>query len=321
VSVVCAPASLKGVLSAEEAARSLAQGVEAAGGDAVELPVADGGEGTAAVLFGALGGDWHEASVHDPLGRPIVARFLVLPDRTAVVEVAEAAGLGLLRREERSPLRATTHGFGELLLAALATEPNALLVGLGGSATVDGGRGMREVVGSSLDDMQIDVACDVTSPLLGPTGAAAVYGPQKGATPEDVIRLEELLADDDELRPYAELAGAGAAGGLGAAFAALGGTLRSGAELVLETLSFRRRVAGSALVVTGEGKVDATTLLGKAPGAVVAQAREAAVPAVLFGGLVEPGVTVDARLVALSGVPSRAARDLVELGRTLAALS
>jgi glycerate kinase len=304
--IVCAPASLKGVLSATEAAAALAEG---SGG--VALPVADGGEGTADVLHATLGGEWREADAEDPLGRPIRARWLLLPDRTAVVETAAATGLPLLAPEERDPLRATTRGLGLLLRAVLAERPRELLVTLGGSATVDGGAGMRSVV-SELP-LPVRIACDVRNPLLGERGAARAYGPQKGASAEDVDVLEQRLEDDDALRPYAELPGAGAAGGLGAAFASLGGELVPGAPLVLETIGFRERIRDASLVITGEGSVDATTAEGKAPAEVARVSAEQGVRVVVFGGLVAeplPGFET----IALSGDPLRARRDLVELG-------
>src|SRR5437868_299599 len=228
VNALASPASLKGVLSALQAAEALAEGFDGARLNAEVLPVADGGEGTGEVLQWALGGEWRSASVSDPLGRPLDARWLVLPDGTAVVESAAALGLPLLAPGERDPLRATSHGFGELLLAALEARPAELLVGLGGVATVDGGAGMRDVVGERLRDVRVAVACDVRNPLLGPDGAARVFGPQKGAGPDAVEELERRLASLAELQPYAELPGAGAAGGLGAALAALGGELLPG---------------------------------------------------------------------------------------------
>src|SRR5205085_2723149 len=201
------------------------------------------------------------------------ARWLVLPDGTAVVESAAALGLPLLAPGERDPLRATSHGFGELLLAALEARPAELLVGLGGVATVDGGAGMRDVVGERLRDVRVAVACDVRNPLLGPDGAARVFGPQKGAGPDAVEELERRLASLAELQPYAELPGAGAAGGLGAALAALGGELLPGARVVLRRIGFLERARRAELVVTGEGTVDRTTFAGKAPGEVVAVCR------------------------------------------------
>ncbi len=312
--IVCAPASLKGVLSAAAAAAALAAGVREAGGEADELPIADGGEGTAAALHSALGGDWHEADAEDPLGRAIRARWLLLPDGTAVVESSAAAGLPLLAQEERDPLRATTHGLGLLLQAVLRERPDSLLVTLGGVATVDGGAGMRRVVGAL--PLPTRVACDVRNPLLGERGAARAYGPQKGATPAAVDELERRLAAEEALRPYADLPGAGAAGGLGAAFASLGAELVPGAPLVLETVRFRERIRGAALVVTGEGSVDATTAEGKAPAEAARIAAEAGVRSILFGGtVVEPLPGVEC--VALSGNPARARDDLLALGRRL----
>lgn len=310
--VACAPASLKGVLGAVDAAAALAEGVREAHGDPLELPVADGGEGTAAVLQAALGGEWREADAEDPLGRPLRARWLLLPDGTAVVETAAAVGLPLLKPSERDPLRASTRGLGLLLRAVLAARPQALLVGLGGSATVDGGAGMR----SLLDGVPVPtrVACDVRTRLLD---APRLFGPQKGASADDIVELERRLAADQELRPYAGLDGSGAAGGLGAAFAALGAELVPGARLVLETVRFRERIADADLVVTGEGTVDATTAEGKAPAEVVRAAAEHNIRCVVFGGRVEQAPAGIAA-VALSGEPTRARDDLVALGRSLA---
>ena len=306
------------MLGAGEAAAALARGLErVAGVEAETLPVADGGEGTAAVLHSVLGGSWRAASVADPLGRRVEARYLLLPDGTAVVEAAAALGLPLLEPGERDPLRASSRGLGELVLAALGGGAPELLVCLGGVATVDGGAGLLEVVGGRLRGVGVRVACDVRNPLLGPRGAARAFGPQKGAGPREVEELERQLAAMTELAPYAELPGAGAAGGLGAALASLGATLVPGAELVLEALRFRQRIGGAALVVTGEGRVDATTGEGKAPWAVAEACRAAGVRCVVFGGVVDaalPGVET----VALSGDPGRAVVDLEELGQRLA---
>src|SRR4051794_621030 len=182
---LASPASLKGVLSAVEAAAALASGMRSVGGVEVdEVPVADGGEGTAETLQRSLGGAWRTAVVGDAFGRPVEARFLLLPDGTAVVESAEAVGITRLRAEELDPLRASSAGLGELLLAVLATRPKALLVYVGGTATVDGGAGLRRVVGTALRGVPVRVACDVRNPLLGERGAARVFGPPEGATPE-----------------------------------------------------------------------------------------------------------------------------------------
>ena len=307
------PASLKGVLSARSAAAALARGVRAAGGEAVELPIADGGEGTADALHAALGGTWNDAVVSDPLGRPHPARWLTLPDGRAVVEAAAAIGLPLLTAAERDPLVASSRGLGELVLAALRESPSALLVGLGGSATVDGGAGLRQVLRAL--PVPATVLCDVRTTLAD---SARLFGPQKGATAEVVALLERRFAAMEELVPYAGLAGAGAAGGLGAAFAALGAELVEGAPTVLDLLGFDARLRETDLVVTGEGQVDRTTAEGKAPGVVAARCAAAGIRCVVFGGRVlEP--VAGAETVSLSGDRDRAEADLEELGRSLAA--
>ena len=306
------PASLKGVLSARAAAAALGRGVREAGAEASELPVADGGEGTCEALAAALGGEWRDAVVSDPLGRPVPAHWLVLPDRRAVVEAAAAIGLPLLSRGERDPLRASSRGLGELLLAALAESPTSVVVALGGTATVDGGTGLRECVREL--PVSTVVLCDVRTRLAD---AARLFGPQKGASPRDIDELERRLAAMEELRPYADLPGAGAAGGLGAALAALGADLAPGAATVLDLVGFDERLGGHDLVVTGEGQIDETTAEGKAPGEVAARCLAAGVRCVVFGGRVRT-VVAGAETVALSGDRSRAEADLVELGRRLA---
>jgi glycerate 2-kinase len=303
------------VLSASEAAAALVEGLARAGVEGEAVPVADGGEGTMEALHAALGGSWREAEVSDPLLRRVSARFLRTADGRAVVEAAEAIGLWRLAEDERDPIRASSRGLGELIVAAQEEGARELLVGVGGVASVDGGVGMREQLAGLLS-IETTVLCDVANPLLGPRGAARAFGPQKGATPAQVDELERRLAAPDELRPFADLPGAGAAGGLGAAFAALGGRLVPGAPYVLETLGFRERIRGAALVVTGEGEVDATTMEGKAPGVVLQVCAEEAVRCVLFGGRVRaspPGVEV----YELSGEPARAREDLVALGERL----
>jgi glycerate kinase len=312
---LASPASLKGVLRATEAAAVLVEGLAAGGAAADAFPIADGGGGTAEVLADALGGDWFEATVADPLGRPVQARWLLLPDRTAVVECAEAIGLARLAPEELDPLAASSRGLGELIHAALDEGPDALLFCLGDSATVDGGAGLMEVLGGF--PIPATAACDVRNPLLGERGAAAAFGPQKGATPEQVAELEARLAARRSLRPFRDLPGAGAAGGLGAALAALGAELVPGAELVLELIRFRDRARAAELVVTGEGTVDRSTLEGKAPRVAVRLCREEGVRCAVFGGRVEeplPG----AELYELSGDPARAREDLLALAERLA---
>jgi glycerate 2-kinase len=305
VRALACPASLKGVLSAREAAAALAEGLRA-WVEADELPVADGGEGTLDALHSALGGEWREVTVGDAFGRPRRARWLALPDGRSAVEAAQAIPLDPARLD---PFAASSRGLGELILAV--SRPRELLVGLGGTATVDGGAGLREVVGELPAPTR--VACDVDVPLLD---AARLFAAQKGASPEDARELEARLAGMAELAPYADFHGAGAAGGLGAALAALGAELVRGAELVLDTIGFDP--AGYDLVLTGEGTVDRTTARGKAPGEVARRCREAGVRCVVFGGRVaEPLEGVET--VELSGNPDRARDDLLALSRELAA--
>jgi glycerate kinase len=283
-------------LSAVAAAEALATGLRAGGADAIAVPVADGGEGTLDVLERALGGAWREAKVGAPLGGTVRARWLLLPSdkvsqgSTAVVESAQA--LGFQTVSELDPVHASSRGLGELIVAA-AREAQSLLVCLGGTVTVDGGAGMREV----LDELPLPtrVACDVLSPLLD---AAYVFAAQKGATEEHL----DLLAE--RLRGLPDVPGSGAAGGLGGAFAALGAELLPGAELVLDEIGFDP--SGYDLVVTGEGAVDETTWAGKAPGEVVRRCRDAGVPCHLFSARDD-----------LSGDPARAERDLFQLGERL----
>jgi glycerate kinase len=304
--VLACPASLKGVLTAVEAAAALGRGARrVAGVEVAELPVADGGEGTLDVLALARGGLWHGADVHDAFGRPRHARWLELEDGRAVVEAAEAIPLDPGRLD---PFAASSRGLGELVAAV--GRPRELVVCLGGTANVDGGLGFREVVRELLAPTR--VACDVRSPLLD---AARVFGPQKGASPAAAEALEARLLALAQLAPYASLPGAGAAGGLGAALASLGAELVAGAELVLDEIGFDPH--GFDLVVTGEGAVDRTTGEGKAPGEVARRCAEAGVRCVVFGGRVAAPVE-GAETVELSGDPARATDDLAALGETLA---
>jgi glycerate kinase len=304
-SALACPASLKGVLSAREAAAALADGLRT-WAHADELPIADGGEGTLDVLEAAIGGDWQEVEVTDAFGRRRRARWLALPDGTAAVAAAEAIPLDPSRLD---PFAASSRGLGELIRAV--GRPRELLVGLGGTANVDGGAGLREVLPELPAPTR--VACDVDVPLLD---AARVFAAQKGASAEDALELAARLAAMEELAPFAELPGAGAAGGLGAALAALGAELLPGAELVLDAIGFD--ATGYDVVVTGEGTVDATTFRGKAPGAVAQRCREAGVSCVVFGGRVLEALA-GVETAALSGDPARAREDLAALGAALGA--
>jgi glycerate kinase len=289
--VLAAPASLKGVLPAPAAADALARGLRAGGADAKAQPVADGGDGTLDVLARTLGGKWLSATISAPLGGTGEAPWLVLDD-TAYVE--SAAVLGFHTVDRLDPIRASSRGLGELLLAAVRAGARELVVCLGGTVTVDGGAGMREVL-SELP-LPTRAVCDVQSPLLD---AVYVFAAQKGAAPE---QLDELA---ERLRGLPDIPGAGAAGGLGGAFASLGAELVPGAPFVLDTIGFEP--TGYDLVVTGEGAVDATTFAGKAPGEVKRRCDEAGVRCVLFSARDD-----------FSGDPARAVDDLELYGERLA---
>ena len=294
VSALASPASLKGVLSAAEAAAALARGLRRAGAEAEELPVADGGEGTAAVL----GADVERVElVHDAFGREREAPVRHLPDGSVVLESAEVLPLDPARLDVNA---ASSRGLGELIARVGPCE--RLLVCLGGTATMDGGSGLLEV----LDELPgpTIVLCDVLATLAD---APRLFGPQKGALADDVTALESRFAD--HLQSFAKLPGAGAAGGLGTALASLGAQLVPGGAYVLEAIGFDRRAAAADLVITGEGTVDRTTFEGKAPGEVVRVCRRLGTRCVLFGGRVDDGL--EAR--ALSGDPGRAREDLEEL--------
>jgi len=295
------PASLKGVLSAHAAAAALAEGL-GEWSDVTQLPVADGGEGTLDALHAATGGEWRTYDVHDAFGRPQRARAL-WHGRSVAIEAAEAIPLDPMRLD---PIAASSRGLGELIFAL--EDPDKLVVGLGGTANVDGGAGLLELVTEL--PQETSVACDVDSPLFD---AVRVFAAQKGATSAQLPDLEARLAP---LARFADLPGAGAAGGLGAAFASLGARLRPGAAMVLDLVRFDPD--GYDLVVTGEGTVDATTTRGKAPGEVARRCRVAGVRCVVFGGRVAeavPGVET----VVLSGDPARGEEDLRRLGRLCAA--
>jgi glycerate 2-kinase len=297
-SALACPASLKGVLPAREAAGALAAGFARAGVACEELPLADGGEGTLDVLCERT----VAVAARDAFGRPRTARIGRF-GRAIVVEAAEVIPFDPQRLDV---LAASTRGLGELLAGIEAEE---LLVTVGGTATMDAGAGLLEVLDAL--PAPTTVLCDVRTTLYD---APRVFGPQKGATPAQVAELEARFRAVAALAPYAELPGAGAAGGLGAALASLGAELVAGAPRVLDLVGFDLR--GHALVVTGEGRVDATTAEGKVAAEVVRRCAAAAVSCVVFGGVVEqplPG----AETVALSCDPARAREDLAELGLRL----
>jgi glycerate 2-kinase len=256
-------------------AAAIARGVRAGGREAVELPVADGGEGTMDVLVRALGGDVRAATVSDPLGRPVQARFALLPDGAAVVEMAEASGLGRVSERERDAWAATTRGTGELIAAAAAAGAERVIVTVGGSATTDGGAGALEALDAAGVDVAITVACDVTTPW---EDAPRVYGPQKGADEATVARLERRLATlaDRAPRDPRRVPMSGAAGGLsGGLWAFRRAELVAGAPYVLDAIDFDRHAAGAAAVVTGEGRIDVQTLAGKLVAEVARRSRAA----------------------------------------------
>ncbi|MER7703186.1 glycerate kinase [Kitasatospora sp. NPDC097605] len=322
--VVVAPDKFKGTLEAAEAAARIAAGIRRAvpGVEVRELPVADGGEGTLAAAL-AAGFARVPAEVDGPTGLPVDGAFAVRGD-TAVVELAQAAGLARLPGGRPAPLVAGTYGVGQLIGRALGGGARRIVLGLGGSASTDGGAGLLQALGVSLLDgdgaelpsggaalrrlaridpgplartlegVEVIVACDVDNPLLGPRGAAAVYGPQKGASGEDLAVLEEGLTRFADVvgaavgRDVRDAPGAGAAGGVGfAALALLGATVRPGIDFLLDLLGFEQAVRGARLVVTGEGCLDAQTLHGKAPAGVAAAAVAAGVPVAAVAGRVE----------------------------------
>jgi glycerate 2-kinase len=315
---LCAPDKLRGALDAHEAAQAMAEGCRQAGWDAIEHPLADGGEGTCDAIVRGRGGRREQISTRDAIGRPRKAMLGVLPDGSCVVEAAEAIGLMHIPRNRRDVMRATSAGIAPLVLAALDLGAPRIVIGLGGSATVDGGLGLLIGLGlkaydtdgnivrgrgmdissvvrielSGLDarlaQTELIVALDVDSPLAGPLGAAPVFGPQKGASPEEVQVLDAGLARLDTL--YGERArqpGAGAAGGLGAACFLLGARPIPGAELVMRETGFAAQLAEADLVLTAEGAVDAQSAAGKTVARVAQAANGAGLPCVIFGGRVD----------------------------------
>ncbi len=330
--VLIAPQEFKGSLTASEAAHAIASGVLDAipNAEVIEAPMSDGGPGIVEALLTVLGGKRIEVACHDPLMRPIRASFAIAPDGTAVIEMAAASGLVLLRNDELNPLVATTFGTGDLILAALDGGCRAIILGVGGSATVDGGAGAAQALGVRLLDadghdlppggapllrldridttkldgrlreVRIRIASDVRSTLLGETGAARMFGPQKGATSEGVETLEEALAHfatvlkRDSGVDVTTLPGSAAAGGLGAALVATcGATIESGFDLVAEVTGLRAKIAASDIVITGEGRLDAQTAYGKTASGVAAIARSEGKPVGVLAGSVDVSYVPD----------------------------
>jgi glycerate kinase len=328
VKIVIAPDSFKGTLSASEVAAAIAEGIRTLHAEwrTLEVPIADGGEGTVETVLTALPGRRVSAIVKSPLLTHVRAHFAVLDDgRMAVVEMAQASGLTLVPEEQRNPLATTTFGTGQLVRRAMQEGCRKILIGIGGSATVDGGTGMAAALGVRfLDDegndiplgagglsrlhridlsarvdlsgIQIAALSDVTNPLLGEDGAAKVFAPQKGASPEMVQVLERNLAwlagvmRRDLGVDVADVAGAGAAGGLGAGIIAfLGGTILPGVQTIIDLVGLRQKIRGADLVITGEGRFDLQTAKGKAPLGVAEAALKLGVPVLLICGSLGEG--------------------------------
>ena len=325
--IIVATDSFKGSLSAPEACRIIAAQAEKVFPQAeiIQLPISDGGEGLVEVAFNALGGERVVVQTCDPLGREIAAEYLKLADRSALIEMAGAGGLTLLNPREYDPLRTSTFGVGLMILDAIKSGANPIYIGLGGSATVDGGTGAATALGihffdekggkvtnggglgsiQSLDlrglrelsySGKIVFLTDVNNPLCGPSGAAEIFGPQKGATPGQVRQLDRGLRNlaeqiEQEIgMDLKDIPGMGAAGGFALPFVAfMGAEIRSGIEFVLDVLRFDEKLVGSDLVITGEGRTDAQSAMGKAISAVARRAHEAAVRVAVISGALGDG--------------------------------
>lgn len=320
--ILLSPDKFRGSMTAAEACEAMSEGIKRVWPEkeVISVPLADGGEGTLDVLLRATEGTKRRVASRNPLGGSIEAEFGLSGDgRTAFIELASASGLHHLAPHERDALRANTFGTGQLLRAALEAGATRLILGVGGSASTDGGTGLAAALGyrffdqhgselypcgetltriARIDDanvpfdfskITVDVACDVTAPLFGPEGAACVYGPQKGATPEQVAQLDEGLRNLARLRPgFDAVPGAGAAGGTGfGAMAFLSARLRSGIDLVMELTRFDDHLDGVDLVITGEGKLDAQTLQGKLIGGICQRAGARGIPVVALCGTLD----------------------------------
>lgn len=304
--IVVAIDSFKGCLSSTEANEAARRGLadKCADIEILQIPVSDGGEGWTEAFYAAIGGQLIETEVSDPLMRCVKANYLQ-KDRLAVIEIAQASGLTLLKPEERNPLKATTYGTGELIADAIRKGCREFIIGLGGSATSDAGRGMLQALADAfcngnvlkindvLKDMHFCIATDVNNPLCGPLGAAHVFAPQKGATLEMVEvldqRAREFARESAIALGYdcAEVPGAGAAGGLGYAFMQyLHAERRQGIDLLLDTIGFDQLLLNACMVITGEGSADRQTLMGKLPSGIMQRAKSQGVPTVLVAGKV-----------------------------------
>ncbi len=318
--IVAAFDSFKGSLSAQDTVKAVGAAVKTVMPTAtvVELPLADGGEGTTEVLSHYLEASWVMCNAHDALMRPINSRYAISQDgTTAIMDMASTAGLILLKPAERNPLLTTTFGVGEMLYDAIKRGCKHVLLGIGGSATNDAGIGMLTALGAKIYDkdkheiapigrnlqnistidrrnlldlsnINIEVICDVTNPLYGPNGAAYVYARQKGANNTEIATLDKGLRHLSTLCSiFPNTPGAGAAGGLGYALLSLNAQLKNGAELVLNTANLAHHIADADLIITGEGKIDRQTLCGKLPLAVLQKAKQAKVPVIALAGCVE----------------------------------
>ena len=329
MNILIAMDSLKGSLSSLEANKAIMEGLTNASPEFTvqTVPVADGGEGTVEALVYATNGQFVNTEVTGPLGEPVQARYGILGDqRTAVIEVAEACGLPLLSEEQRNPLLTTTYGVGEMILDAVNKGCLEFIIGLGGSATTDAGIGMLQALGyqfldekgisvgfggteliriakvdvrlvpDSVKAVKFRIACDVNNPLYGLNGAAYIYGPQKGATPEMVEELDAglrhfagIVLDELEI-DFQRISGAGAAGGLGAAFAGfLNSQLESGVEMILEGTQLEEKLQQVDLVITGEGKLDGQTSMGKAPSGIARLSAKLNIPVIALAGDISEG--------------------------------
>ncbi|WP_139905771.1 glycerate kinase [Clostridium thermarum] len=329
---VLAPDSFKESMTAKEAADAMERGIKKIMPHAefVQVPMADGGEGTVQSLVDATEGELIETEVTGPLGKRTKAVFGILGDKiTAVIEMASASGIHLVKKEDRNPLYTTTYGTGELIKAALDKGVKRIFIGIGGSATNDGGSGMLQALGgklldkngqelsfgggalgklhridltnldSRLKEVIIEVACDVTNPLTGITGASHVFGPQKGATPEIVEILDRNLVHYADIirqqldKDVENIPGAGAAGGLGGGLMAfLNAELKRGVDLVIKYTALEEKLQGASYVFTGEGSIDAQTVFGKTPFGVAKTAKKFGIPVIAFAGRIGDGVEV-----------------------------